>query len=342
VRRVLRGTAGATGRACIVATALVILGAPSPAPAFDCTKARTEVELAICASPEAKAIDDRMAAAYVDLKGRLNDDAARALRDSQRQWLKYRDETCTWRADAERTQCVIDETEKRWRVLSGLPKAGPGTGSARLEPYLIARKGDAKKYAIDITAVVFAAPATAGERAFNEAVAALHADAPLNETIDFESPGELSYNLHVEVLYASSEFVSALGTGWRYDGGAHGNSWTRSVTVDLKAGRLLSFADLFPETAREAFANICRDQLVAQRREKLEQSEGDARRELEAYETTISEHMADLSRWSFAADRVEVIFDPYAVGSYAEGEYVCRFDYGVIRLYANPDVALPG
>ena len=282
-----------------------------------------------------------MAAAYGELRKLLPAAEARSLRDLQRLWIKSRDDICAWRAEAERADCIVDATQKRWRMLAGQPEAGPGTGAARLIPYAVARQGDSRSYTLDIATVMFAAPATPGERAFNDAVKALYADAPRDETIDFESPGELSYNLALEITYASPDFISALASGWRYDGGAHGNSWTRAVNVDLKNGRLMTFAALFPASARAVFAKLCRDQLVGQKRDKMVASEQEARRELESYESTIDEHIADLSTWAFHTGRAEVTFDPYALGSYVEGEYSCRFDGGVIRLYANPGISLP-
>ncbi len=230
----------------IAAALILCLLSPLPAAAFDCSRATTDVEKAICASPVAKEADDRMARAYRELKAALPPDQARALLDSQRQWVTSRENRCNWRTDQERTRCVIDETAKRWRILAGLPEAGPGTGAARLQPLVIARQGNAKAYSIDISVVLFAHPGSRGERVFNRAVRALYADALLNEEIDFESPGELSYNLAVEVTYASPDFISALASGWRYDGGAHGNSWTRAVNVDLKHGRLIGSPMFLP------------------------------------------------------------------------------------------------
>ena len=312
-----------------------------PAAAFDCSRASTDVEKAICSSPEAIAVDERMAEAYRELTASLPADEARTLRDSQRQWIQSRENLCGWREPAERTQCVFDEIDKRRRILSGLPKAGPGTGSARLRPLMIARKGDAKTYSIDISAVIFAEPLSAGEHAFNRAIKGLYADAPLHENIDFESPGQLTYTLSVELTYASPGFISALASGGRYDGGAHGNSWTSAVNVDLKAGRVLTFADLFPASARPAFARLCRDQVIAQKRDKMNESAAAAASDLKEYQSTIDEYVGDLSRWSFGARAVDMTFDPYAVGSYAEGEYTCRLDNRVVDLYANPDVAIP-
>ncbi len=320
----------------------VLIAVTSPAAAFDCARASSEIEKAICASPVARETDDRMAAAYVALRAQMAPGEALTLRDSQRQWIKSRDNLCTGRTGPELSQCIIDETTKRWRFLAGLPEAGPGTGDARLKPVLITRQAKGKKtYAIDISAVAFADPRTGGERVFNDAVAALYADAPLNETVDFESAGELSYTESIDVTYASPDFISATGSGWRYDGGAHGNSWTKAVNVDLRNGRLLTFANLLPAASLPAFSHLCSDQLVAQKRAKMGGTEAEARRDLDGYKDAINQNVADLAHWSFRNGWAEVTFDPYAVGSYAEGDYTCRFDNGIIRLYADPAVNLP-
>ena len=51
--------------------------------------------------------------------------------------------------------------------------------------------------------------------------------------------------------------------------------------------------------------------------------------------------MRDLKSWSIAADEVTVSFDPYAVGSYAEGSYTCSFAMKDVKALALKGAALP-
>jgi len=71
--------------------ALVIPAAPAAAQSFDCKKASTATEKAICDSPFLGAYDLDMAFAYKDARGTLSGDERTKLLDAQRAWLKERD-----------------------------------------------------------------------------------------------------------------------------------------------------------------------------------------------------------------------------------------------------------
>ena len=55
----------------------------------------------------------------------------------------------------------------------------------------------------------------------------------------------------------------------------------------------------------------------------------------------IAEHIATLPRWSFTASEASVSFDAYAIGSYAEGSYDCRFAMTDLKSLALPGAPLP-
>jgi len=55
---------------------------------FDCTKASTAIEKAICADPALAAADRKLAETYQAASAKLSDEGRSALRDEQRQWLK--------------------------------------------------------------------------------------------------------------------------------------------------------------------------------------------------------------------------------------------------------------
>ena len=65
-----------------------LTGLASEAAAFDCAKARTDTEKDICASPELKAADDAMSAAYAAALPRLAPPQQALLKSNQRAWLK--------------------------------------------------------------------------------------------------------------------------------------------------------------------------------------------------------------------------------------------------------------
>jgi uncharacterized protein len=65
------------------------------AASFDCTKARTAQEKAICGTPALSAADDQMAAAYKAWLAAAQPDWADGIRGNQLVWLRMRDEDCS-------------------------------------------------------------------------------------------------------------------------------------------------------------------------------------------------------------------------------------------------------
>lgn len=94
---------------------------------YDCTKADSEVEKAICHVEELAKLDVQLGAAYKSLLTKLSAAERTSLRSEQREWLEKRDKECTiykgW------VECLSDYYEKR---IDDLKKRSPsGTGAAR-------------------------------------------------------------------------------------------------------------------------------------------------------------------------------------------------------------------
>jgi len=84
------------------------------AASFDCAKAKTTQEKAICASPELSDLDDQMAAAYQALLKIAPLEYAAAVREDQRGWLNERALKCGPKLDEEKLQaCLKDEYKSR-------------------------------------------------------------------------------------------------------------------------------------------------------------------------------------------------------------------------------------
>ena len=65
------------------------VGSVGQAASFDCNKATTETEIAICSDPELSALDDRLSKAYLTAQ-RLN--PSDVTKRDQLSWIKVRDE----------------------------------------------------------------------------------------------------------------------------------------------------------------------------------------------------------------------------------------------------------
>ena len=90
----------------------------APSPSFDCAKAGSDVEQAICASRELARLDRHVSDKYFDALLWGPDDPARAkLKSEQRAWLTTRDAHCRVAAQA-LSACLMSSYQARWQALN--------------------------------------------------------------------------------------------------------------------------------------------------------------------------------------------------------------------------------
>jgi len=91
---------------------------------FDCSKAVTPQERAICASPLLSSIDDQMTVAYKEALAGAPPDFKMQVREDQRQWLSNRDVICPAsrdpRADSAMSDCLSGYENRRAELLRQL------------------------------------------------------------------------------------------------------------------------------------------------------------------------------------------------------------------------------
>jgi len=78
--------------AALSALSLAATAAPDASPSFDCAKARTGAEKAICANPQLAALDASIAKRYNEARKALDAKTAEALTQDQRGFTKVRDD----------------------------------------------------------------------------------------------------------------------------------------------------------------------------------------------------------------------------------------------------------
>jgi uncharacterized protein YecT (DUF1311 family) len=325
---------------CLVsAVPLLLAFTVVPAQAFDCGKAQSPVEKAICANDKLKAADDAMTAVYLALRDSLKGPDRKTLGMSQSKWVKAREDNCGYQEGTERTGCILDRTDERRRLLAAEPESGPGTGS-RLMPVFLQQEGDPHHYDVDYTLIKFVKPKSRGEKLFNAEVARIIEEAPLARE---EVPEGMTYTSYMTLAltYASPKLLSAQTDSWAFTGGAHGYGGVSGMTIDLVRGVAMKTGDLFDNKAIEALTADCMKQILAQKKEKLEGEEFDPANDPFYKEETVIDHLKSLERWNFWKDKATVTFDAYAIGSYAEGPYNCDFAMDKLRKLAKPGVPLP-
>ena len=97
-----------------------LLATPVDAQSFDCKKARTATEKAICAAPDLGYLDSAMAVAYGAAHAKMNHAGREELLAGQRSWLKVRD-SCGGKGD-----CLSNAYLKRLSALGKAAKIFPG------------------------------------------------------------------------------------------------------------------------------------------------------------------------------------------------------------------------
>ena len=311
----------------------------APALALDCKAAASNAEKAICADPAALAADAEMSKAYGALHGLLDAKQHAALLKSQVQWITERDGACFEKKGAELSACLTEQSNERRLFLSGGAPAGPGY-SARLVPAFRIEPGGKGRTDVDIEVLKFPAPANAGERAFNAAVDKLSSDIVQPDKQDSQRE-DYAYSWRLRLVYASPRLLSAHADGYSSTGGAHPNSYSRDINIDLDAGREATFDSLLDKAGGEKIFALCFDQVVADRKAR-EGADGDLDAEgLKNLRRDIATATGALHTWRFGADAADVSYDAYAVASYVEGEFACKIPYAILRPLARPGFPLP-
>lgn len=99
---------------------LLLAGGVAHAASFDCAKAKTAQEKAICGSPELSAADDRMAAAYHEVLAAATPEIAAEMREGQRAWIRGMGVKCaggTAQSSADLAKCLLDYEGERTKEL---------------------------------------------------------------------------------------------------------------------------------------------------------------------------------------------------------------------------------
>lgn len=87
--------------------------APTASPSFDCDKARTRGELAVCSDDGLAALDRQMAAQYADALGRADSSQRQLLQRTRGRFLSYRDRCAT-------NECVAGTYRSRMREIGDI------------------------------------------------------------------------------------------------------------------------------------------------------------------------------------------------------------------------------
>jgi uncharacterized protein YecT (DUF1311 family) len=307
---------------------LMLLAIPAAqAASFDCAKAATPFEEAICGDPTLSDTDEVLAVAYATAIGGLTDEATNVMRKAQREWIGYLADVCAddvlpdYEAiEIERTSCLQSAYDSRIRDLESSRMLGG------LRFYLSDRfkalrdeTGDSwVKVGTKETSFPYIDGTTEESRAFNAIVDDLAEDyddlfdpgVPSNDEINNSS--ETSDNdASVTVDAVTSGRISLQLNEYSYGhGAAHGNYSITYLHYLRAEQRPLEASDVFAGRAwKRKLAALAFDQLKASFGDGLFIESAD----------DIAESVADPTHWDFSEEGLIVRFQPYEVTAYAAG-----------------------
>jgi uncharacterized protein YecT (DUF1311 family) len=317
----------------MLALAMLLLGlAAAQAASFDCGKAGTPFEMAICANPDASKADEVLAQAYATALGGLSKPAADSLKATQHDWLNYAARACSDDAqpiagtyNGDQQQCLVSTIRERIAALEASRMLG-GYRFYPWERYLVIRDPDAtadsyNKVATRHYQTIKMDGSDDVASAFNAMTETMRQrdDALLGEDAHlFTSDGkeldatDASADIDISTTVESvSAYRITLETDnyWFGHGAAHGNYGATYDHFLIEEARALAPSDIFAKAGWEAaLGKLVVDRAKEQLGEDYQGTDAD-----------VAGMAADPGRWEFSADGLVINFNPYDVAAYAVG-----------------------
>jgi|SRR5215217_5382261 len=334
----------------VLITGALLLGliGPASAASFDCSKATTPFEVAICGNDELSLADERLSRTYQTAIGGLSEAALDTLRTDQREWLSYAQSACTVDAeplsagsyDEKGVACLIEVFGQRSHVLEASRMIDgrryyPISEQAALpDPYeaenpdswwrvarhelALLQLDEAAPYAEDFNAFV----RSQADR-LSDLAGAMDGSEP--DALDNASDTTASVTLHEQ---AGDKRISLeVNTYWYGHGAAHGTGGTNYLHYLVDEGRGLEASDLFTgKRWQSALLRLVADALRSEHGDNLFLDNDE----------DIADTVTDPARWDLSDDYYFIVqFNPYEVASYAYGYPTARVSWDDLAPYLS-------
>lgn len=319
-------------RIAVAMTCLTVLASPSTAASFDCAKAETPFEKAICSNDALSLADETMAKSFATATGGLTKSSVSVMRADQRNWLDFAQRSCTDDAkplasgqyDDDASACLVDIFKARSTALENSRMQGghrfflksvygalPDPNEAdNAESYWKVATHEAVVPQIDTDDPL------AG--AFNswvmEKAAGMSDTLALNDGGDvasLDSSANTSLTIRVKELGGNHRITLDVETYWFGHGAAHGNYGISYLHYYVPEQREIVGSDIFAgDDWQTVLATAAWEQLQVEHKEWLQVEN----------QSDIAEIVIDPTRWDLNDDYGLVIqFEPYEVSAYAYG-----------------------
>lgn len=308
---------------------LLCASAASAQASFDCAKASTASEKAICADPGLAAADKAMGDAFTALFKKLPAAQQSALKADQGNWVTGRDGGCFQMTGDTLTQCLLTATNQRTNFLLGAGDNGPANAPALLPVYYVESKKGA--YEITIAFPQFAAAAPKFNAASHDAAYGKNTLAEYRQNAPNRFNGSSnSYDVSYETTWLSPQLVSVTWQFGAYAGGAHPNNWRVALLWNPATDKAIALGDFLSDPAKAvpAVSALCKAQAEKDDWGLFDNPD---------FDTVVK----DTKSWAIDKDGVTVMFDPYSVTPYVAGPHDCRLTYDDLKDLLKPDGVLP-
>lgn len=317
--------------------AIALMLFADPALAFDCARAKSAAERAICSDPEARIADEALGKAYNRLRNSLVGEDAAELRHAQIEWIHSRDAACST-GDA---KCLAEKSRERLRYLDGKPLDGDVSASL-FRPMFISRPAQNGSAPLSIRAIKFTGDGVWQSRlnaTIDSAVKRAISDAEAAK----ENPGshdDYNVDLGVDLAYASSRMFSVHVDSGSFMGQAHPDYSNYNINFDRSSGRELTFDDLLDSARAKPIFEFCRSAVAKEKRGRPGVVDPDHWKDDVELEE-VRESTKDLKFWSFNSSAAVIYYGAYAFGGYGQCMCTCTIPYSMLRPIAKKDFPLP-
>lgn len=225
------------------------------AASFDCKKAQSKMEKAICENPKISKLDEELAENYQAAKGKLSADAQKVFVNGQRSWVKFLSTSCFTDFQAkpaskeDAAKCL--ETEYKARV-AGLKSTGSVVGGFKTYAYF---EGDFKAYpkdeevALNRVSLVLIDENSDNANTINSAIKT----AAGKTGIDKESTGAFTSDVSNSLTNLSADLI-LLTQSESVTGGAHPSEYTGYKYFSKELKRFIKVSDVFSNPKWKAVA----------------------------------------------------------------------------------------
>jgi len=288
------------------------------------------------ATPAAKGegADVAMTFAYRMLDRQLNGAQKAALEANQRVWQRERDAGCGDRAAKVRSDCLIDETEARRRMLNGEGRNGASSGP-RLQPTFF-HEAKAGQYEIAVAYPQIAAEHNLADATFDKIAHDLVlGDEGLMREYRGGQRGPATHLVTYDIAFLGPKLATIIFRHISTGGGLpHPFTARQTLVFDFSLGRPLRPEDVLFEPAKAVgpIAGMCKERL-----EKAAAREGWA---LPA-KADLAQVINNFQAWAPGPFALEILFDAGTVAPEPTGAHECRIDYAALLRWLTPSGPLP-